>query len=155
MPRPGRHRPALPSSPPSPPHMPQPMKHPARCVATTLRGAPCKAFPVAGSRFCLSHDAALASKISAARKLGGQRRRRRASPAPGSVRLRTAEDALALLERAACDADRSDNSAARSRLHVSIAALAVRIIDSTTLAARIEALERQGEARAARGRGRA
>ncbi len=44
------------------------------CAATTRSRRPCKAYPLAGSRFCFTHDPNRAESRSQARRLGGHNR---------------------------------------------------------------------------------
>jgi hypothetical protein len=120
---------------------------PHPCAATTKRGAPCRAYPVDGSPYCNSHNEAVRERTEAARRLGGQRRRRHHAPPPDAVSLRTVEDALALLERAAGDALRLDTGVARVRALVQCAVAAVGILESTEIEERLTRLEEALNAR--------
>ena len=115
--------------------------HDARCTALTLAGVPCRARARKGGKLCLSHDPASAAQLAASRKLGGLRRRRRPAPPRDSIRLRTIEDAFEMLESAGLDVERLDHSANRVRLKIAIAETAARMVESSDLLARLEALE--------------
>jgi hypothetical protein len=91
--------------------------------------------------FCLSHDPAMSERLAVSRQLGGVRRRRRPPPPPDAVSLRTVDDAFAMLESAGMDVERLDNGANKVRLKVSIAEAAARMIETSELAKRLEALE--------------
>jgi alkylhydroperoxidase family enzyme len=117
------------------------LKDAKRCTGITKSGEPCKAFARSGADFCLSHDAATAEHLAASRRLGGKHRKRYPAPREDSTPLRSVDDALALLERAACDVERLDHGANRVRAMVAIAEAASRIIETLKLSSRLEELE--------------
>ena len=114
-----------------------------RCIASTKHGAACRAPARVGSRFCLSHDPAYADALANSRRLGGVNRRRRQLPAAEAVPLRTLDNHLELLERAAAVVERIDDGASRARLMIDIAKAAANIVESADLARRLEELEAQ------------
>jgi hypothetical protein len=112
-----------------------------RCTGIAKSGAPCRAFARAGGDFCLVHDVTMTESLAASRRLGGKHRKRYPAPREDSTPLRSVDDALALLERAAADVERLDHGANRVRAMVAIAEAAARIIETLKLSARLEELE--------------
>lgn len=114
------------------------------CQATTKRGQPCQS-PAGADGFCFWHSPARAAQRAAARSKGGKARHGRAItylPAEETeISLKSAEDVLALIERAANDALKLERSLSRSRTLGSLAAVALKAVEVTELEARIAALE--------------
>jgi hypothetical protein len=98
--------------------------------------------PLAGSDFCWNHSPAHASARAEARKLGGRRRKRASlEGVPGEVPLRTVDDVLCLLERAARDTLTLDNGNDRNRTLASIAGQALTALEKGSFEDRLAALE--------------
>lgn len=118
------------------------------CRGTTKSGDPCRMAPLKDSTFCWNHDPKTAKKREASRQKGG-RASRRALPSElaGTIEIREAKDALALLTLAANETLRLDNSVSRNRALGDLAYKALRAIEITDLEARIVALEEASNGR--------
>jgi len=114
------------------------------CTATTTTGAPCRAWAVAGSSFCINHDPARAGQIAEARRKGGQARHGRKVGKVGvaeAVDLASLADVLGLLERAVNDALTLENSISRARTLGYLASVWADLYESSELEKRVAALE--------------
>jgi len=117
-----------------------------QCEHIRDNGQRCQAYAVENSRFCYWHEPSLAPQRAESRAKGGKARHGRQisylpSDAP-PVALQTPGDVLTVLEGAINDALRLENSLSRSRTIGSLCGTALKAIELTELAARIEALER-------------
>jgi len=71
-----------------------------QCERATKSGARCRANAVSGSTTCFSHNEALAEKRTAARRRGGENKRRAVlGPDSPRISLRTGSDALDLTDQ--------------------------------------------------------
>jgi len=71
-----------------------------QCESATKSGARCRAKPVSGSTTCCFHNEALAEKRTAARRRGGENKRRALlGPDSPRISLRSGSDALDLNDR--------------------------------------------------------
>jgi len=115
------------------------------CKATTKTGAPCRMKPTA-SGFCFAHDPDREADRIAARRLGGQHRRRvDVTDLPESVQLRSLDDLLGVLEATVADTRALEGGVQRSKALGYLVAQALRVIETSHLdeiEARLSALER-------------
>jgi hypothetical protein len=127
----------------------RPMTRPRRCTGHARDGRPCGAPPQHDSEQCFWHDPSRAEDAAAARKLGGQRRRRERLVADtyDLDGLATIADIRRVLEIALAEALALDNSPVRIRLVTTIAAAATRLLDPGELEQRLAALEQASLAR--------
>jgi hypothetical protein len=113
------------------------------CTAVTADGRLCSAPALRGEKFCNMHHPDHAAEVAEARKIGGRRRRKETTLAVAYdlEGLRTIEGSQRLLEIAALDTLALDNSVARNRVLLAVAATNAKLVETADLAARIEALE--------------
>ena len=114
-----------------------------RCAFTMPDGRPCQAAPLVDGTLCYLHDPAKAEETAEARRLGGLRRKREKTIvlAYDLASLGTVDGILRVLDIASRDALGLDNSIARSRVLISVAGAATRLLEVGDLAARVAALE--------------
>ena len=119
-----------------------------RCGEMTNRGTPCAMSPVLGGPRCWNHSEApeVVERRKAARTLGGIHRRRRKAEKSlklegEQISLRDPESILKMLEAAAADTLKLENSAQRSRTISTIATTALRALELTQLESRLERIE--------------
>ena len=99
------------------------------CKAQTKSGKPCGMTPLP-SGWCYSHDPALAEQRTAARVLGGQRRKRVAAPVdPSGIDISTLTGIQRVLAAAIGDALRLDNSAQRARVVAALTSVALTALE--------------------------
>ncbi len=78
----------------------EPGTPPRNCEHQTKAGARCRANPVTGSTMCFAHDPGLEKKRTAARRRGGERKRRAVLGADSpEISLRSGSDSLDLASR--------------------------------------------------------
>lgn len=114
------------------------------CRAACQNGQPCRAWAVTKAGFCNSHDPTRAGVMADARRRGGRARHgRRVGPTGerAPVKLATLADVLDLLARTADDLLALENSVARGRALVSLAAAWADCYESSELEKRVSALE--------------
>ena len=113
------------------------------CAATTNAGIPCRAAPGIDSTFCFNHDPDQAEAAAAARKLGGQRRKREGTltTAFALESLDTIEGVQRLLDVITAEGLAMDNGAPRLRILLAVVGHATKLIEAGELAHRIEHLE--------------
>ena len=115
------------------------------CNATTKAGAPCRMKPTV-SGYCFAHDPDREAERIAARRLGGQHRRRgTAGEPPEEVQFRSLDDLLGVLESAVADALVLDAGTQRCKTLGYLVGQGLRVIETShldELLARVEALER-------------
>jgi hypothetical protein len=123
-----------------------------RCIATTNAGTPCRAAPGIDSTFCFNHDPEQAEAAAAARKLGGQRRKREGTltAAFALESLDTVEGLQRLLDVITTDALAMDNGAPRLRILLAVVDRATKLIEVGELADRVERIEAAQRSRANR-----
>lgn len=114
---------------------------PARCIARTGAGQPCKGKALAGSPFCFAHAPELAPRRKLGNALGGLRSRKRERFLPDDAPLASAEDAMGVLRMALRTVLQEEPSLAQARHLKDIAEATVRILETSELARRLEALE--------------
>ena len=89
------------------------------CKALRKDGLPCGGWASSEGDFCFAHDPAKAKERAAARRLGGQRRRRGSDPSFGEAmqarQFRDLDDMEALLESMIKQSLKLDNSVSRNR----------------------------------------
>jgi hypothetical protein len=114
-----------------------------RCAATKKDGRPCRALARTGSYWCIFHDPSLAAEAAAARRLGGEHRRR--TRLDGGAREFTgfgnAAAVQRVLEIAVGDVLDLEPSLERARVLISAAGAAMRLLELSTLEARLSRLE--------------
>ena len=114
-----------------------------RCMHALPDGRMCRATPLRDRPYCFWHDPDSEQDAAEARRLGGLRRRREKALA-GAFDF-TGLDSLGairrILEVATIDALSLDNSIARSRVLISAALAAVKLVEVGELEARLAALE--------------
>lgn len=113
------------------------------CAATTNAGIPCRAAPGIDSTFCFNHDPEQAEAAAAARKLGGQRRKREGTltAAYALESLDTIEGLQRLIAIIVTDALSLDNGAPRLRILLAVTAQARGLIADGELADRVQRIE--------------
>src|SRR5574341_33272 len=121
-----------------------------RCKANTKNGEPCGAYALADSDYCYMHDTARGADRAAARKLGGLHRR--VNHGWGDIsalpkQIRTLTDVLALLDYVLAEAIPLENSIARTRALIALAAEFTNAIRGGDIEARLQALEELGNVR--------
>ena len=114
-----------------------------RCAGHNEQGGPCRQPPLLGKDHCFWHDPEHGDEAQAARKLGGQRRRREAtlSGAYDFEGLATVPDIRRLLEVAGYDLLGLENTVARARAIVSVVLAAGKLLETGELEDRVVALE--------------
>ena len=114
-----------------------------RCTARNAAGERCGARPLRGGELCFVHEPANAEEAEAARKLGGQRRRREGtlSTAFDLGDIATLDGQWRLLEIVVADTIALDNGVARNRLLLNTITTAARLREATDVDARLRALE--------------
>lgn len=112
------------------------------CEAMTMAGAPCEAPNQHGRRYCFHHDPERATERAAARRRGGLAVHGLAGGDVSQVvRLRSADDVLSLLERAAGDLLARKPSVSRARALAYVGTAALRAIEVGSIEDRLGALE--------------
>ncbi len=114
------------------------------CSATTKSGERCGATPLHESGVCFWHSPEHAEEAAAARKLGGQRRRRE-STLVGAYELGpldTVSGIRRLLEIAVLDALGMENGVARVRLLIAAAQALSRLLETGDLEELVEQFRR-------------
>ena len=113
------------------------------CTYVLPDGRLCRATPLRDGPFCFWHDPESEEEAAEARRLGGLRRRREKalSGAFDFAGLGSIETIRRVLEVATIDALGLDNGIARSRVLISAAVAATRLLETGELEARIAALE--------------
>ncbi len=114
-----------------------------RCSGVTNAGGRCDATPLRDQDFCFWHSPDHVQEATAARRLGGLRRRREHAVA-GAYELEglgSVAELQRLLEIAAFDALGLENSIARVRALAALVQVGVRLLELGELEARIETLE--------------
>jgi hypothetical protein len=115
-----------------------------RCAMPTRDGRACHAAPMVDSRYCFLHDPEHIDEAAKARKLGGLRRRRERTLAIAydlDQGLGTAAGIGRLLEMVMLDTVGLDNSASRARVLIATATAAIRLLETTSLELRLDALD--------------
>jgi hypothetical protein len=114
-----------------------------RCQTRNARGEPCGSPPLKQAAYCLMHSPDQQA-ASAARRLGGLRRRRETAVSGAFVfnGQGTVADIRRLVEIAAVDALELENSNQRSRTLAVLAHAALKLLEVGELQTRVEALER-------------
>ena len=114
-----------------------------RCHQVLADGRPCRATPLRDVPFCFWHAPGNEEEVAEARRLGGLRRRREktVSGAYDFEGLGSVESIRRILEIATIDALGLENSIARSRVLISAAATAAKLLETGEFQARIELLE--------------
>jgi hypothetical protein len=122
------------------------------CSATTSRGEPCNATPRGESGLCLWHDPALVDEANAARRLGGQKRRREATvlAAFDLEGLANVGQIQRIVEIVVTDLLGMENSIARARSLLSAAQVAAKLLEPGEFEERLPQLESVLEPRAAK-----
>jgi len=116
----------------------------SQCSATTKKGEQCKAYALADSDFCFTHDPAHAGERAQARSKGGRARHGRLIGSTGDaepVRVQSMADVVDLLERTVNDALKMENSLQRARTIATLAGTIVKALQFATLEERVAALE--------------
>ncbi len=113
-----------------------------RCAANTRSGKPCKAYPLAGSRYCFAHDPDRAESRSQARSLGGHNR---SAPAKrlhfSATDLKTSQGLRAFAEELIRLTREEKISSHRSRTLGYLMLAQRRLIELDDLNQRVQALE--------------
>jgi hypothetical protein len=114
-----------------------------RCIAVTRDGRPCRAPAQPSAPTCIFHDESRADEAAAARRLGGQHRRRVRATGPGVDfnGLGTADAIRSTLELAIADLLDLEPSIPRSRVLIAAAGVAMRLLELTDLAAEVAVLK--------------
>jgi hypothetical protein len=114
-----------------------------RCIAVTRDGRPCRAPAQPSAPTCIFHDESRADEAAAARRLGGQHRRRVRATGPGVDfnGLGTADAIRSTLELAVADLLDLEPSIPRSRVLIAAAGVAMRLLELTDLAAEVAVLK--------------
>lgn len=121
-----------------------------RCKATTKSGQACSGWAIGGGDYCFTHDPSRGEARALARRTGGYNRKApHGGGDPGAVpgQVRTLADVLAVLDYALRETLALENSIARGRLLVSIAAEFTNAIKTGELETRMQALEAALKAR--------
>lgn len=116
----------------------------ARCQHVKANGEQCLSFALPGSQYCFWHDPARAADRAAARKKGGENRRRTVRHLPGEpapIALQTPGDVLQALEDELNTIAALEPSLARARTIGYLLGFALKALEVAELAARVEALE--------------
>lgn len=116
------------------------------CKAKTKKGEPCAGFAVGSGDYCFVHDPTRAAERAAARRKGGRARHGRTvgtTQPSASVAIDSVADILKLLEETAGDLRSLENSVARGRAMIALAAAATRTLEVSELEERLSALEQQ------------
>jgi len=102
-----------------------------RCQQTKADGSPCGAPPSKGGRYCFAHDPARSDEMAAARRLGGERRRRErvVSGVYDLSGLRDVDSIHRLLDVVVLDTLGLENSVARSRTLITAAMAATKLLE--------------------------
>ena len=114
-----------------------------KCAGKQRDGRQCGAPPMKGISYCLFHSPDHAEDAAEARRLGGLRRRREktVSGAYDFAGLDSVDAIRRILEIATIDALGLDNSIARSRLLISAAMAAAKLLELGELEDRVDRLE--------------
>jgi hypothetical protein len=122
------------------------------CSGTTSRGEPCNATPRGDTGLCLWHDPALTEEANAARRLGGQKRRREATvlAAFDLEGLANVGQIQRIVEIVVTDLLGMENSIARARSLLSAAQVAAKLLETGEFEERLAQLESVLEPRAAK-----
>jgi hypothetical protein len=120
-----------------------------QCAHVAKSGKRCNAFAIDGSAYCFAHDPASTAKRNAARLKGGFNRRTAARVSGDeAIKIATMADVLALVNAVLADTWQQDNCAARSRVLLACASVAIEALQVGEFEARLAALERgQGASR--------
>jgi hypothetical protein len=123
------------------------------CAATKSDGQPCRAAPLRDAAYCFLHDPDRAEDAAKARQAGGIRRRREGTlgVAYDLQGLDNVAGIRRLLEIVVADALGLDAGVGRSRILIAAANAATKLLETTDVAARLEALE--GMVRLLQGKG--
>jgi|WetSurMetagenome_2_1015567.scaffolds.fasta_scaffold10577_2 hypothetical protein len=114
------------------------------CKGLRKDGQACGGWAISERGFCVSHDAASAGILAAARRAGGRARHGRKVGTTGdtpAVNLVTLADVLALLQRAVNDCLALENSLSRARTLGYLAGIWGDVFESSELERRVLALE--------------
>jgi hypothetical protein len=113
------------------------------CAATKSDGQPCRAAPLRDAAYCFLHDPDRAEDAAKARQAGGIRRRREGTlgVAYDLQGLDNVGGIRRLLEIVVADALGLDAGVGRSRILIAAANSAIKLLETTDFAARLEALE--------------
>ena len=120
-----------------------------QCKSKTLAGGPCKAQAIAGGRYCFTHDPASGKARALAHRKGGKRNRTehggQAEILPASVT--TISEAMKILDYALAEIIPMENSIARGRLLIALAAGYVDSLKVGEMESRLAAIEAALKAR--------
>jgi hypothetical protein len=113
------------------------------CTAIKADGRPCGGLAQRNTTVCLFHDETRADEAAAARRLGGQHRRRvwRVDLEVDFNGLGTADAIRSIIERAVIDILDLEPSIARSRVLIAAAVAAMRLLEVTNLASEVASLK--------------
>jgi len=122
---------------------PNPKSARRRCTVAKADGTRCAASAQNGKLICIFHDPDRAEQAAAARRLGGEHRRRvRATGLPIDFNgLSTAGEIRIILETAVRDVLELEPSIPRSRVLIAAALAALRLYEITDLASEIKILQ--------------
>ena len=113
------------------------------CAGHKQSGEPCQAAPLSGNEFCFLHSPEHTEEAAAARKLGGQRRRRESTLA-GAYEvgpLDTVGGIRRVLEIVTFDGLGMEISVARGRLLIAAVQALTKLLEVGELEQRLEAIE--------------
>jgi hypothetical protein len=112
------------------------------CEAVKKDGRVCGSNALRDSTFCFMHDPRKAAEREAVRKLGGSRRGRwRGDVNRLPVKVRTAEDVMALLDYVKDELAGLYNSVPRTRAMIALASEYLHALDISEIETRLQALE--------------
>lgn len=112
-----------------------------RCAATTRRGEPCGMTPLTGSAYCYTHDPEHVADRAASRQSGGFNRRTAPGELPTDLSVRDVRAIQRQVEALLGATWEQENSARRTAALVGCYTLAVKLLETGELEARVRALE--------------
>lgn len=115
-----------------------------QCKALTRTGRRCNGWAIGGSDFCFTHSPQNAEARAVARRKGGYHRKtavRVSGDTP--ITIATMADVLQLVNAVIADTWQQDNGAARSRVLLACASVAIDALQVGDLEARLAALEQK------------
>ena len=111
------------------------------CKAKTKQGKPCKAQAQRGRSYCFTHDPAQAKARAKAHRKGGHRTRTPHGNESLPRKVRTLEEAQAILDYTLSEIEHMPNSLQRARVLIALFDSFVKALEIGELEARISALE--------------
>lgn len=130
----------------------QPVTATTYCTEKTRSGEPCRAFAIAGSQYCFTHDPARAGQRAAAHSAGGKARHGRiigpmkassAGPGAAPVTLASVGDVVKLLECEVNSMLTLEPSLSRGQTIARLAMVFIKAFEVSEIEQRLDALEKR------------